>query len=234
MEQVFDLREFIVNIFKKFKLVIIMAVVFGLLGGIFGFMRVGSDKFTTTSAGSVNIVTNRATDATALTSAMTSIKDTVSGDFFYTGVLNSIKQNVDGGEFNQIFGGQKQPSIASLKEIIRIYVNGNLVLIEVTTTNEALSVEASNAGRKYVIEQLGKNINNIEVKEQRQQTVNTSLQNGDTPKGKAIKFGILGFGGGLVLAVLWIFFIDIMSLKVKSADDLKKYNMPILGEITKG
>ncbi len=234
MEQVFDLREFIVNIFRKFKLVIIMAVVFGLLGGVFGFMRVGKDKFTTTSATSVNIITNQTTDATALTNIMTSIRDTVSGDFFYIGVLNSIKKNVDNTEFNEIFDGQKQPSIASLKEIIKIYVNGNLVLIDVATTNEALSIEAGNAGRKHIIEQLGKNINNINLTEQTQQTVNTSLQNGDTPKSKAIKFGVLGFGGGMVLAILWIFFIDIMSLKVKSADDLRKYNLPILGEIAKG
>ncbi|MEG0692310.1 MAG: hypothetical protein RR444_04435 [Oscillospiraceae bacterium] len=234
MEQVFDLREFIVNIFKKFKLVIIMAVVLGLLGGAFGFFKGVEDKFTTTSSASVNIADQKSTDATALTSIMTSIKDTVSGDFFYTGILNSIRQSVDSEEFNKIFEGQAQPSIASLKEIVRVYVNGNLVLIDVTSSDEALSVEAGEAGRKHIIDQLGKNINNIDITAQRQQTVNTTLQNGNTPKKNAIKFGILGFGGGLVLAIFWIFFIDVMSLKVKSADDLKKYNMPILGEITKG
>lgn len=233
MEQVFDLREFLVNIFKKFKLVLILAILFGIVGGAFGFLKAGDNEFTTSSSASVNIMNDKATDATALTSIMTSIKDTIGGDFFYTGILNSIRKNVDSTEFNQLFEGQKQPSIASLKDIIKIYVNGNLVLIDVVTSSEALSVEASSVGRKYIISQLSENINNITIKEQGQQTVNISMQNGNTPKDKAIKFGILGFGGGAVLAILWIFFVDIMSLKIKSANDLKKYNLPILGEISK-
>lgn len=234
MEEFFDLREFIVMIFKKSKLIIIAAVAFLVLGVAYGYLTVSPDKFTTTSSTSVNILQAKATDATALTNVMTSIKDTVAGDYFYTGVLNSLKQSVDNDEFNQIFAGNKQPAISELKKIIKIYVNGNLVLVDVTTTDEALSVEASQVARTYVTQQLQKNINNIDLKEQGSQTVNASLQSGDTTKSRVLKFGVLGLGGGIVLSALFVFFVNVMSLKVKSANDLKKYHLPVFEEYAKG
>ena len=234
MEQVFDLREFIVAIFIKFKLVLIMAVVLGILGGAYGFLKEVEDEFTTTSSLSVNIEDKKLSDATALTSVMTSIKDTVAGDYFYTGILSSIRESVDTNEFDKMFDGKQSPSIEQLKEVVKVYVNGNLVLIDVTSTQESLSVEASEAGTTYIMEQLGKNINNIDIMKQGHQTINTTLQKGETQQSNGIKFLLVGFAGGMGLAILWVLFIDIMSLKIRSAADLKKYNMPILGEIKKG
>lgn len=231
MDEVFDLREFIMYIVRKFKLVIVVALVCAVLGAAFGFFSAGKEKFTTTSSAGVNVITKTDSDATALTSIMTNIKDTVAGDYFYTGVLNSIQKNVDSQEFNRIFEGNKRPAIADLKKVIKIYVNGNLVLIDVTVTDEALSVEASNAGRTYIMEELSKNINNISVVERGFQTISASLQTGEIPKTKAIKFGVLGFGSGIILTVFYIFFVDVMSLKVKSIADLKKYKLPVFGEV---
>lgn len=232
MEEFFDFREFMVNILKKFKLVLILALILGLLGAIFGYVKGVDHKFTTTTSASVNIKDIKVIEGTALESVMRSIKDTVSGSFFYTGIYNYISDNTSSEEYDVFFNKDKHPSIEELKEIIKINVNGNLVLTDAIVVDEKLSVKVSSLCRQYVIEQLSNNINNVELKEQAIQTVNTSLQNGDTPKKKSTKYGLLGFGGGIVLAILWIFFVDVMSLKVKCADDLKKYNIPVLGEVT--
>lgn len=225
-QQFFDLREFLLLLLKKAKLFIIFAVVLAVLGGAFGFLTSGSDDFISTSSASVNTKNDISTDATALTSIMSSIKETLNGDFFYTGILEQIRSDMNNAEFESLFGNSKQPSIASLKTVIRLYVNGNLVLVDVTG-DEKLVAEASEIAIKYVAERLSENINSINITVQRNQLVNKSLQTGDTAKSRAIKFAVLGFAGGIVLAALWIFFFDVMSLKVTSKEDLKKFKLPV-------
>lgn len=224
-QEVFDLREFLLLMLKKSKLFIVLALVFAILGGAFGFFTANENSFVATTSASVN-TNNEMTDATALTSIMTSVKDTINGDFFYTGILEAIRADMDTSEFSKLFGNSKQPSIANLKTVIRLYVNGNLVLVDVTG-DEKLVLEASNIARKYVVERLLKNINSITITEQSEQVINKSLQTGDTAKSRGIKFALLGFGGGIVLAALWIFFFDVMSLKVKDKEDLKRLKLPV-------
>lgn len=225
MEQFFDLREFLIMLLKKSGFFIILAVICGLIGAGFGFVAGGDTLYTSTASASVN-TTGETTDATALTSIMTSVKDTVSGDFFYTGILAAIREEMDDKEFSTIFGESKQPSIANLKQVIRLYVNGNLVLIDVTSKNQELSTEAANVARKFVVERLTANINNITITNQGVLTVDKALQAGDTLKSRVVKFGVFGAAGGIVVGVLWVFLVDAMSLKVKKAEDLKKFKLP--------
>lgn len=223
-QEFFDLREFLIMLFKKSRLFIVLAVICGIIGAGAGFFLEGDPQYTSTASASVN-TTGLTTDATALTSIMASVKETISGDFFYTGILAAIREAMDEGEFIAIFGEKTQPSIANLKKIIRLYVNGNLVLVDVTSKNESLSTEAANVARGFVIERLSANINNIEITNQGVLTVDKALQAGDTLRIRVVKLGVFGGVGGIVVGVLWVFLVDAMSLKVKKAEDLKKFHL---------
>lgn len=75
------------------------------------------------------------------------------------------------------------------------------LLVDVTGDKE-LAAEASTVARKFVIERLRENINSVIIEERTQQMINQSLKTGDSARGNALKFGILGFAGGLVLAAI--------------------------------
>lgn len=226
MDKVFDLREFILLLLKKGKLFIIFAVVLGFLGGAFGFLNGGDELYICTTSASVNTQNDGMTDATALTSIMTSVKDTLSSDFFYTGIFQAIFESMTQEQVKLLFGNVEQPTVESLKNVIKLYVKGNLVLVDVTGEKQVVE-PASELARGYVMGRLTQNINNIILEEEGKQVIKQSVQTGDTAKSRTLKFGILGFGGGLVLAALWIFFFDVMSVRVKKAEDLKRYGLPV-------
>ena len=80
MDKVFDLREFILMLFKKFKLVLILAIVFGLLGGAYGYATFPkSDKIRTSATATVSLV-DKEQDATSLSSAISMVNSYITSD----------------------------------------------------------------------------------------------------------------------------------------------------------
>ena len=120
-----------------------------------------------------------------------------------------------------------------MKDYVKVYTKGNLVLIDTTSKNRELSAKASHAGIEFVLRRIPEYNQNVTMSKQPEQTVDLKEQQGSNRKSDAVKFGILGFGGGIVLAILWTFFAGVFDLRVKCAADLKKYRLPVLGELAK-
>lgn len=230
MEQVFDFREFVIMMVKKFKLVIILGLIFAVLGAIFGYIKYpDTDLIKTTSSASLSI-TDKTQDATALANAATNVNAVVTYDTFYVGVLEQLAQTLNEEEMNILFEGDRTPKITDLKEYITMYVKGNVVYADVTSHDEEVSQKASKLCIDYAIEQIPTFSEDVAVKFLQQQNVNLTKQNNDTLLKSVLLYGILGLVGGIVIGVLWVFFVDIFDLRVKTASDLRKYGLPVLGE----
>lgn len=231
MEQVFDLREFLIMLVKKARVFIVFALVLGILGALFGFLRKTEDVFTVTSSSSVNLSAT-VTEAAALTNTMTTVRETITSDFCYNGAYLAIEEAIGTEKCVKLFGSDAQPSVTALKEVIRFYTSGNLILAEATSTDILIATTVSQVSLDYLNARISENINNIVVTPLHQQTANKTEQEGASPLSNAVKFGLVGFIGGIVLALIWVFFFNVMSVKVNSDDDLKKYPYPILGSVS--
>ena len=230
MEQVFDFREFMLTLLRKCRLIIILAVIFGVLGGIFGFIKGGEQQYMTTSGASVNYA-KKTLETTPLTDTMKSIDSIIADNFFYTGLVNAVQSGMTESEYAELMGGKKSLKLDDMKNYVKVYTKGNIVLIDTTSKNRELSAKASHIGIQFVLERIPEYNQNVTMSQQSEQTVNLNEQQGNNRKSGAIKFGILGFGGGIVLAILWTFFAGVFDLRVKCASDLKKYRLPVLGEL---
>lgn len=231
MEQVFDFREFVIKMFKKFKLAIILGLIFCLLGGAYGYLSYPNvDLMKTTSSASISFADSQQ-DATALSNAITNINAVVTYDTFYVGILQQLSNELSVDEMNELFPGDSTPKIKDVKELISIYIKGSVVFADVSCNNTDISKKASKVCIDYAIQKIPTFFEGTSVKYLNQQTVNMTNQSNDSKLKDTVKFAVLGFGGGIVLALLFIFFVDILDLRVKSKDDLKKYGLPILGEI---
>lgn len=231
MEQVFDFREFVIKMFKKFKLALIVGLIFCLFGGAFGYIRYpNADQMKTTSSASISFADN-IQDATALSNALTNINAVVTYDNFYVGILQQLSDNLSVEEIDVLFPWDNTPQIKDLKDIISIYIKGSVVFADVTTNDAELAKKASKVCIDYASQTIPTFFEGTTVKYLNQQTVNITSQNNDSIQNNMLKFAVLGLGAGIVLSLLFIFFVDILDLKVKTQDDLKKYGLPILGEI---
>lgn len=231
MEQVFDLREFIIKMFKKFKLAIILGIVFGILGAAFGYIKYpDGDLIKTTSSASISFEDERQ-DATALTNATTNINSIITYDTFFYGILQQLTTELSQEELEDIFDGDTTPKIDEVKDIISVYVKGSVVMADVTCMNQELSAKASKICIDYAIEEIPSFFVGTTVKFLKSQSVNMTKQNNDSRVKEVVKFGVLGLGGGIVLALFIIFFVEIIDLRVKSSDDLKRFGLPVLAEL---
>lgn len=231
MDQVFDFREFLLWLVKKCKVILLFAVILLILGAAFGWYKGSREQYMTTASANVNL-SRRTTDSTALTSTMQSIKEYVTDNYFYNGLLDQMRQELTQERFSNFFRGNKEPKLDDLKKVITVYTRGNLVLIDVISGDKQLSIDASKIGQDYIVKAVSQPYADVVVTVQGQQTVDLRIQNGDTVTADLLKFGILGFGGGIVLGILFIFFVQIFDLRVKEASDLRHYHIPVFGTIS--
>lgn len=225
MEQVFDFREFMLLLLRKCRIPVILALVFGLLGGGFGFLTGGAEEYRSTAGVSVSIVAS-ARDTAPLTDTMNSLNAILSDDYFYTSMVDFMREDMTPERFGALLEGKRNPTLSELKEVVKISVKGNLVLVTVQSGSSELTDAAADAGIRYAMSRIPQLNANVSVGEADLQTVNVSELEGGGRLNKALRFGILGLGGGIVLGVLWIFFFNVFDLKVRSADDLRKYGLP--------
>lgn len=232
MEQVFDFREFMFTLLKKCKLILILAVVFAILGAGFGYLKSGGEEYMTTAGASVGLA-KVTLESAPLTDTMKNVDAIISDNFFYTGMVNHIKKSMGNEKFDALLSHVKNPKLSDMKKIVKVYTKGNLILIDSTCEEPELTQDASRAGMEYILERLPKLNEYVNLTKQSEQTVDLRIQEGSSRTSEILKFGILGFGGGIVLGILWIFFVAVFDLRVKSAVDLKKYSLPVLGELNK-
>lgn len=231
MEQVFDFREFVIKIWKKFKLAVVLGLILALLGGVFGFLTFPKkDEIKAISTAAVSMA-DRTKDGTALTNTMSMINSVVTGDNFYISVLQNLSTTLNKTRVVSLFDGDESPKIKKLKEVIILSVRGNIVSVEVISGDKQLSNDAVTICMDYIIKQIPIFNDDVSVKPLQQQTINITKQNNDSVIKKMLLYTALGMGGGIVIAIMFIFFVDIIDLKVRCAADLKRYKLPILGEI---
>lgn len=209
MEQVFDFREFIVNIFKRYKLVLVPALIFCLLGSLFGLYKASGEHYMTTYTANVNM-TSANTEADVLTGTMKNITAIIESDYFYNNIVDEIKKEMTNGEFSEIFSDDKEPSISKIKEVIVLHTKGNLILLDITSERPELTKEACEIGINYIVREIPSMINNISVSSLGSQTVDISEQKGETVGKDVALFGILGLVGGIAIGVLFIFFSEVL------------------------
>lgn len=235
MEQVFDFREFFLKLLHKCKIIIVLAVLFGILGGCYGIFLAGQaaggeDTFTATSAATVNI--DNPSDKIQWTPAsiMTTVDSTVGSDFVYANFADELTEN----GLEQVLGGKADPTVADMKLIAKFYTKGNLLFADITTPDQELSRKASEVAITYLAQSVPAFLNHVTVVPQDKQTINVVTQVAPSKTQKALKFGVLGGAAGVVLGFLWIFFFDVFDLKVRSDEDLRKFGIPVLGVLPKG
>lgn len=230
MEQVFDFREFVLMLLKKCKLALILLLIFGVLGAAFGYWRGSRDSFLSTSSATVALV-RESTDPAALTNTMKDISSLATSDYFYSGIKPALKTALGEERYLSLFPKAKEPTLSKLKEIVKFYTSGNLLMVDVTSSNPDLAAQAGAAAMDYALTEVGAANKTVMMQSHGQITVDVNEQNGSSEWSEALKFGILGMAGGFALGILWIFFADVFSLKVTSANDLRKYKLPVLGEL---
>lgn len=232
MEQVFDLREFVCKIFKKGLAFLAAGIVLAAAGAAYGYTRTPEQKYTSTSSASVNITDSAVSDSTAITAVMTAVRESITSDFFYNDAYETLETTLGAEAASDFFSSSHQPSVADLKNTIRLSASGNLIFAAATSKDSAVATTVSDIIIENIISKLSQNISNVNITKQGSQVINTGLQEYDGAVKTALKYSIIGFIAGIVLVLVWVFFFDIMTLKLKSADDLKKFLLPILGEIT--
>lgn len=230
MDKVFDLREFILMLFKKFKLVLILAVVLALLGGVYGYVDFPKEDRIQTSATATVSLVDKEQDATALSSAIGMVNAYITSDTFYTSLLNELSEKMDIKKLEKLFGGDSTPNMQDVKKVMRIFTRGNIIVAELTSNNKDIPAESANLCIDYIVENVPKYNDTLSATRLGAETINLTQQNNDTLNKSVIKFAVLGFGGGMVLAILLIFFVDVMDLRVKKASDLNRCNIRILSD----
>lgn len=232
MEQVFDFREFMLMLLRKWKLPIILLVILGILGAGFGFWRGSREAFLSTSSAAVTL-SRTSLDPSALTNSMSEINALSSSDYFYNGLRPDLRDKLGEQVYLSLFPKGKEPTLAKFKEIVKFYTKGNLFLVDVTSSDEAVANLASGIAMTYAREEIDNANPNISLADHGQLSVSLNEQNGTSSGSEALKFGLLGMAGGFALGILWVFLADVFSVKVSGPEDLKKYRLPLLGELPK-
>lgn len=234
METVFDLREFLLTIYSKVKKSISLIIALGILGATYGGITTENNVYLSQSASSINITSYNENETDGIDIIMGNIRETISSNFFYMGILNEINVNYPEDEIKDLFKKQLPININDLREILNIYTSGNTVIVELKASNSVTAQKFSNTIREATVKKIAQNINNITITIQDQYVYNQMLETGDLSSKRLIKYGLIGILGGLVLIIFYSFFLDIIDTKVKTSKDLEKFNLPILGEITEG
>lgn len=230
MEQVFDLREFIVGVFKKFKILLILAIVFAIAGGAFGYASFPNNDKVQSNATATVLMLDKKQNATALESAMKLINSYITSDTFYVALLSELSANLDQAYMRTLFAGDETPKLDDVKEILKVYTKGNIVIVEVAASDAEITSKAAGLCIDYIVENVPQYNDTVEAALLSNETVNITKQNNDSAMKDAIKFAILGLAGGAALGILVIFFGDIFDLRVKKASDLRRFNIPILSD----
>lgn len=234
METIFDLREFLLKLYQKVKKSITLIVALGILGATYGGITSESNTYVSQSAASVNITSHNTNETDGIDIVMGNIRETISSNFFYMGILNEINVNYSEDEVKDLFKKQLPININDLREILNIYTSGNTIIVELKATNSVTAQKFSNSIRETTVKKIAQNINNITITIQDQYVYNQMLETGDVSTQRMIKYGLVAILGGLVIIIFYSFFFDIIDTKVKTTKDLKKFNLPILGEISEG
>lgn len=234
MEKTFDLREFILMIYEKFKQCISLALILGVLGFIYASITNENDIYISQSSSSINLIKAEVNDSDGLDIVMGNIRETVSSNYFYIGILNDLNQNFEDTEIEDLFKNNSNPNLQDLQKVLNIYTSGNNVIVEVKAINSVTAQKFSNKIRETTAKKLAQNIQNITITIQDQYVYNQLLETGNINGQRTIKYTLAGFAGGILVGILYAFFFNVMDTKVKTINDLQKYNLPILGEITEG
>lgn len=235
MENIFDLREFLIMLYQKAKSYIVLVIAFTLIGATYGASTVDSNVYISQSACSINFIASDQNEIDGLDVIMGNIRETITSNYFYIGVLNDILssyEQYERAELNDIFKVNQNPDLNDLKGILNIYTSGNNVIIEVKSNDSSKSQRLSNYVREIAANKLAQNIQNITITIQDQYVYNQQLETGDNSSTQIIKYAIAGGLAGIVCVMFYGFFFNVIDTRVRSAADLRKYNIPILGEIT--
>ena len=232
MEEVFDFREFVLSLLKRIKGILISAIIFGLLGGGYGFLTAGTvgeggETFTATCAASVNVDDSGTITQWTPGSVMGYIDALTASDFVYAEFGDVLVQNGLG----EVVGNTEEPTAADVQLAVKFYTKGNLLLADITTDSEEHSRQASEVALDYLATSFPKLLNHITVTPQGRQTINIVEMPAPSRVKRGLKYGLLGTAGGIVLGFLGSFFFDVFDLKLRSERDLKKFGIPVLGVV---
>lgn len=232
MEQVFDFREFTIYLWRRCKVILALALILAIAGGAYGyFVRSREvsdgikDTYTVTSAVSVNTTS----EETALASSMSTVDAVLSSDYFFDGLLKFLTS----GEYidcAKLFNDPATATVADMKSAAKVSIKGNLIFFEVTTEDPALSERVAAAANERIVWVINNNISNLnaEALSRRMTSTNTAVAVSRAKIG--LKFAIFGGVAGIGIGVLFYAFFNIFSLRVDTAQDLKKYGVPVLAE----
>lgn len=223
MDKVFDFREFVLGFVKKFKLLFILALVFAILGGAFGYMRYPkNDIYFSSSTATISTI-DKTQDSTALSNAMIMLNAYVTSDSFYTEMLNELAVTMDDKTLATLFDGDSTPNLQKVKEIVSVTTKGNIVIVGVSAADKILPQKTSELCADYVVGNVTKYNDALSAKKLGNEVVNLTKQQNSSALSNALKFAILGFGGGVILGILVIFFVDVFDLRVKSISSLNHF-----------
>ncbi len=230
MEEVFDFRAFVLGLLRRWKALLIPFIVLGLIGGGVGFIRAGrageeQPNYTATAAASVKLIDQGEIPYWTLSGIMATVEAVSASDFTYANFADELAEQ----GLSQVLGGAADPGPEEIKQSVRFYIRGNLLLTEVTTHSQELSTQASQAGVNYLAEVLPSLISHIQVEPLDRQTVSMTVTPAPSKLRKAVKYGALGGAAGLVLGFLWIFCVDVFDPRLRSARDLERFGLPVLG-----
>lgn len=237
MENVFDFREFLLNLLKKGKFILILALVLGFIGAGYGYLKQGdslsgdlSDTYTATTTLAANL--KDPGSAISVNTALLTVTANLSTDYFYEGLLEEYR-NDESGLLAELFPGKAEPTAGDVRNIVAITTKGSWLFFAVTTENEIVSARAAEAGGKYVSTLMNDTLTNVTMDQMTRQSITANHHVAVSRMKVGIKFGLLGVAAGLGIGILLLSFVSIFSLKVSSAKDLRRYDAPILGELAK-
>lgn len=231
MEKIFDLREFLLDLYQKSKISIIIAVVLGMVGATYAMVNNETDVYISQAASSINLMNTNNFETDGLDIIMGNIRETVTSNYFYITILNELSSTYDSQELRELFQTSISPNINDLRNVLNIYTSGNNVIIELKAKNSVVAQKYTNTIREVTAKKLAQNIQNITITIQDQYVYNQMLQTGNNISGSIFKYTVLGICAGIVISIFYQFFFNVIDTKVKSIRDLEKYNLPIFGEI---
>lgn len=231
MEKIFDLREFLLDLYQKCKISLILAIVLGLTGAMYGAVSNETDVYVSQSAASINLMHNNVYETDGLDIIMGNVRESVTSNYFYIAILNELNSIFTQEEIDDLFNETLNPTINDLRKILNIYTSGNNVIIEIKANNSVVAQKYSNTIREITAKKIAQNIQNVTITIQDQYVYNQMLQTGNNTSISILKFAVLGAGAGIVISIFYLFFFNIIDTRVKSISDLEKYNLPIFGEI---
>ncbi|MEG0894516.1 MAG: hypothetical protein RSE93_02295 [Oscillospiraceae bacterium] len=230
MEKVFDLREFFIELWSKFKKIIILAVVFMLVGGLFGYIKFPKEDVKKGISTATVILVDKNQDATALNSAMIMLSDYLKSDAYIISLINHLNQMVSPEDFETFFDGDMTPSVSQFKEHITISIKGSAIISEATASHPTLPQQVSEICRDYAVLNAPKYNRDLYVEPLTTEVINVTMQNNDFLLKDILKFSILGLGGGIILGILLFFFIDVIDIKLRNPEQLKNKSVAYIGE----